>query len=208
MRFPTFVLMMLFPLGAVAQSAAPDPMSLRTRDTHQNLTIVADPYLTPERYKVVFGKRTPYDGGVIGIDVYFRNDNDTPIHLGVNTVQLVISQPGQERQRLSPLSPEEVASRTLLTAHADARARRRFPFPGSGGGSKDWTDMVTLLHSVALNTDLLPPHGSVHGFFYFDLNHQFDAIRDTRLYIPDLIFMTDQKRLFFFEIDFSDAPLR
>ena len=201
---------MLFPLGAAGQSAPPDPMSLRTRDAHQDLTIVADPYMRAERYsKEVFGKNSFYAAGIIAIDVYFRNDNNVPIRLNPETIQLVISQPGQERQRLGLLSPEDVADRTLLTANSNIRAHRPFPFPGSTtspGHSKDWVEMTTTLRSVALGTDVLPPHATTHGFLFFDLNHDFDAIHNTHLYIPDLAFMTDNKALFFFEIDLADAP--
>jgi hypothetical protein len=205
-------IVMLFPLGALGQNAPPDPMSLRTRDAHQGLTIAADPYLNAERYKKdVFGKNSFFVAGIIAIDVYFRNDNNVPVRLNPETIQLVISQPGQERQRLGPLSPEDVADRTLLTANANIRARRPFPFPGSSsttGHSKDWTEMTTTLRSVALGTDVLPPHATTHGFLFFDLNHDFGAIRNTHLYIPDLAFMTDNKALFFFEIDLGDAPLK
>lgn len=205
-------IVVLLPLSALGQSAPPDPMSLRTRDAHQDLTVVADPYLKPERYsKEVFGKNSPYVAGIVAIDVHFRNDNNLPIRLNAETIQLVISQPGQDRQRLGPLTPEDVADRTLLTANANIRARRPFPFPGSSttpGHSKDWTEMTTTLRSVALGTDVLPPHATTHGFLFFDLNHDFGAIHNTHLYIPDLAFMTDNKALFFFEIDLADAPFR
>ncbi|HXP80454.1 MAG TPA: hypothetical protein VN976_11155 [Verrucomicrobiae bacterium] len=205
-------IVMLFPLGALGQSAPPDPMSLPARDSHQDLTIAADPYLRAERYKKeVFGKDSFYAAGIIAIDVYFKNDNNVPIRLNPGTIQLVISQPGLDRQRLGPLSPEDVADRTLLTANSNIRARRPFPFPGassSSGHSKDWVEMTTTLRSVALGTDVLPPHATTHGFLFFDLNHDFGAIRNTHLYIPDLAFMTDNKALFFFEIDLADAPSR
>jgi hypothetical protein len=208
----TFAIMLLLPLGALGQSAAPDPMSLRARDTHQDMTIAADPYLNAERYKKeVFGKNSFYLAGIIAIDVYFKNDNNVPIRLNPETIQLVISQPGQERQRLSLLSPEDVADRTLLTANSNIRAHRPFPFPGSSsssGHSKDWVEMTTTLRSVALGTDVLPPHATTHGFLFFDMNHDFGAIRNSHLYIPDLAFMTDNKALFFFEIDLGDAPSR
>ena len=205
-------IVMLFPLGAAGQGAPPDPMSLRTRDAHQDLTIVADPYIRAARYsKEVFGKDSFYAAGIIAIDVYFRNDNNVPIRLNTGTIQLVISQPGLDRQRLGALSPEEVADRTLLTANSNIRVRRPFPFPGSSsssGHSKDWMEMTTTLRSVALGTDVLPPHATTHGFLFFDLNHDFGAIRNSHLYIPDLAFMTDNKALFFFEIDLADTPSR
>jgi len=205
-------IVLLLPLSASGQSTPPDPMSLRTRDAHQDLTIVADPYLRAARYsKEVFGKDSFYAAGIIAIDVYFRNDNAVPIRLNTGTIQLVISQPGLERQRLGALSPEEVADRTLLTANSNIRAHRPFPFPGSSsssGHSKDWMEMTTTLRSVALGTDVLPPHATTHGFLFFDLNHDFGAIRNSHLYIPDLAFMTDNKALFFFEIDLADTPSR
>lgn len=206
------ILAMLLPLGAFAQSAPPDPMSLRTRDSHQDVTIVADPYLKAERYKKeVFGKDSPYPAGIVAIDVYFRNDNSAPIRLNQETIQLVISQPDRDRQRLDALSPEDVADRTLMKAESNVRVRRPFPFPGSSSESrhsKDWVAMTTALHAVALGTDVLPPHATTHGFLFFDLNHEFGAIRSSHLYIPDLAFMTDKKALFFFEIDLADAPLK
>jgi hypothetical protein len=205
-------IVMLFPLGALGQSAPPDPMSLHTRDAHQDLTIVADPYVRAARYsKEVFGKDSFYAAGIIAMDVYFKNDNNSPIRLNPATIQLVISQPDQERQRLGALSPEEVADRTLLTANSNIRAHRPFPFPGSSsssGHSKDWVEMTTTLRSVALGTDILPPHATTHGFLFFDLNHDFGAIHYAHLYIPDLSFMTDNKALFFFEIDLGDAHSR
>jgi hypothetical protein len=203
-------ILMLCPLSALAQSAPPDPISLLARDAHQDLTIAADPYVRAARYtKEVFGKDSFYNAGIIAIDVYFKNDNNVPIRLNPGTIQLVISQPGEERQRLGALSPEDVADRTLLTANSNIRAHRPFPFPGSGsssGHSKDWVEMTTTLHAVALGTDVLPPHATTHGFLFFDLNHDFTAIHNSHLYIPDLAFMTDNKALFFFEIDLGDVP--
>jgi hypothetical protein len=210
------ILLVLVPAGALAQSATPapppDPMTLTTRDAHQDLTIIADPYLKADRYKKeLFGKNSFYAAGIIAIDVYFKNDNSIPIRVNPGTIQLVISQPDQDRQRIGILSPEDVADRTLLTANANVRQRRPFPFPNptSGPGhSKDWVDMTTTLRSVALGTDVLPPHATTHGFIFFDMNHDFSAIHNSHLYIPDLAFMTDNKALFFFEIDLADAPRR
>ena len=205
-------IVLLLPLGALGQSAPPDPMSLPTRDAHQDLTVVADPYVRASRYnKEVFGKNSFYTAGIMAIDVYFKNDNSVPIRLNPGTIQLVISQPDQARQRLGAISPEEVADRTLLTANSNIRAHRPFPFPGPSSGSghsKDWTEMTTTLRSVALSTDVLPPHATTHGFLFFDMNHDFSAIRNSHLYIPDIAFMTDNKTLLFFEIDFADLPSR
>lgn len=206
---------LLYPGFAGGQNAPPpaDPMSLHTRDAHQNLTIVADPYDRASRYKKeVFGKKSPYDAGIIAIDVYFRNDNDLPIRLNPATMQLIISEPEQARQRIDALTPEEVADRAVLTGDSDIRGTRRLPFPipssSNSKHTKEWTEMSTALRTVALGTDVLAPHATTHGFLFFDLNHDFDAIRNSHLYIPDLAFMTNHQALLFFEIDLADAPTR
>jgi len=208
---------LLFPLEATPRQTAPaadNLLSLPARDAHQNLTVSADPYLSATRYKKeVFGKKSPYDAGIVAIDVYFKNDNDLPIRVNPETVELVVSQPSQGRQRLGALSPEDVADRALLTANSNVRAPRRLPIPipipSSGSRhTKEWTEMTAALRAVALGTDLLGPHSTTHGFLFFDLDHDFGAIHNSRLYIPDLTFMTTHQALFFFEIDLADAPTR
>jgi hypothetical protein len=200
---------LLAPTAARAQGARPDPMSLTTRDAHQDLAIVADPYLTAERYrKEVFGKESPFAYGIVAIEVFFKNDNELPIRLNPGTIQLVISAPSLERQRLGALSPDEVADRSVLTAKSNVRIQRPFPFPTSSSGqkhSKEWMQMSNALRAIALGTDVLPPHSTTHGFLFFDVNNDFEAIRYTHLYIPDLAFMTNNKALFFFEIDLANA---
>ena len=196
------ILLLLPLLGALAQTAPTDPMALSARDSHQDLLIAADPVIGADRYKDIFGKHSPYPAGIMAIDVYFRNDNNIPVRVNLNTVRLVISLPGVERQRLEPLSPEEVTDRTLLKGDANPRVPRPFPFPNPGSGkSKAWNEMDTLLRSVAVSSDVVPPIGVTHGFLFFDMNHDFEAIRHAHLYIPDLAFMTTNKALFFFELD-------
>ncbi len=195
---------LLWPLGAFAQTAQVDPLTLRTRDTHQNLTIAADPYISADRYnKIQFGKTSPYEAGIVAINVYFRNDNDSPIRLNLNSILLMIAAPRQDHEKLLPLTPEEVANRAILNGRVNPSASR-FPFPSSGSASgkrKAWDEMTSMLRPLVLSTDVLPPHTTTHGFLFFDVDHQFDAIQYSSVYIPDLVFMTDKKALLFFEVD-------
>lgn len=210
MRCRLLAIAVLWPLGLFAQTAQVDPMTLAARDAHQNLTIVADPFLSADRYtKETFGKKSPYDAGIVAISVYFRNDNDSPVRISLDTIRLEVSNPGEGRQHLVPLTPEDVADRTILNAHANPTATHLpFPFPGSTSGkNKAWNEMDGALRSIVLSTEVLPPHATTHGFLFFDLNHQFDAIRHSHVYIPDLAFMTDKKALFFFEIDLGAVPI-
>ncbi len=197
--------------AALGQTSAParapsvDPASLPAHDSHQGLLVASDPYTSSNRYKEKFGKHTPYEGGIIAIELYFRNDNDLPIRINLKTMQLLMTVPGYSRQRLDPLSPEEVANRVLTKPAKDPTPR--FPVPRVGPPpskhDKNWEEFAGDLRSAALNTDLLPPHATTHGFVYFDIDRHYEWISDARLEIPDLAFMNDTKPLFFFEIDLA-----
>jgi hypothetical protein len=189
-----------------ARTASPDPASLPAHDSHQGLLIAADPYISAERYKDKFGKHSPYDGGIIAIDLLFRNDNDLPIRLNLKTIQLLVSVPGQSRQRLNPLEPEDVADRVLAKPKDPTP---RFPVPRIGAPrsphNKEWEEFAANLRQAGLNSDLLAPHATTHGFFYFDVDRHYNWISDARVEVPDLAFMNDPKPLFFFEIDLAPS---
>jgi hypothetical protein len=204
----TFYATCLLPAAALAANAQTDPASLPAHDSHQGLLVAVDPYVSAARCKARFGKHNPCDGGVLALDVYFRNDNDSPIRLNRRTIRLRIGPPTESRQSLDPISSEDVADRTLgAFQRGPVLQRRPFPFPnsGSGGKSKDWRAMVDVLQSLALGTDVLAPHATTHGFFYFDVNHHFNWLSNARLEVPDLEFMVSRKTLFFFEVDLARA---
>jgi len=195
--------------GSLTARAQTDPASLPAKDSHQGLLVAADPYAAAERSKTKFGKHTPYEGGILAIDVYFRNDNDSPVRLNLDTVDLRVGAQGQSKQKLTAISAEEVADRTLLKKPKDPRTPRvAFPLPGAGsksGRGKDWDEFAGTLRSAAMATTIIPPHGGAHGFFYFDIDHHFDWLSTAVLNIPDLEFMFGNKPLFFFEIDLAPA---
>ena len=80
--------------------------------------------------------------------------------------------------------------------------------PGSIGKqsrNKDWQELDGKLRSVSMTTDVLPPHSTTHGFFYFDIDHRYDWLSNARFEVPDLSSMLDNKALFFFEVDLAPA---
>jgi hypothetical protein len=191
-------------LGAPAR-AQTDPASLPAHDAHQKLLIAVDPWLDATRYKN-FGKKSPYDEGIVALDVYFRNDNDSPIRVDLSTIRLVINQDDGEPQRIEPLSPEDVADSVLLTGDASAGARPRLPsVVRKGGHDKQWTALDGSLRAAALSSDIIPPHGTVHGCVYFDMAHHFNLLSASQLYVPDLTFMVDNQVLLFFDVDLAPA---
>src|ERR1700688_1794204 len=70
--------------AAVAPTRAQtDPASLPAHDSHQSVVVGADPYVTAARYKDKFGKHTPYDAGILALEIFVRNDNDKPIRVNL-----------------------------------------------------------------------------------------------------------------------------
>ncbi len=205
-RFALTIFLCLAASPACPQS---DPTSLPARDSHEGLLVAADPYQDAARYKARFGKKNPYDAGILAVEVFFRNDSDKPIRLDLETIRLLLNAPGSDKQRLGPLSAEDVADRILNKGASDPTARRRpLPVPGRGqksGHGKQWDELVASLRAGAFEVDLLPPHGTVHGLLFFDIAGRYDWLAYTRLYIPDLKFMTDKKALLFFEVDLAAA---
>jgi hypothetical protein len=195
--------------ASIAVHAQTDPASLPAHDSHQGLLVGVNPYVSAQRYKDKFGKHTPYEAGILALEVYFRNDNDSPIRVNLDTVRLVISEPGESRQRLEPLSAEEVADGVLLKPAQDpSQRRRRFPLPGAGvktGRDKNWDELAGTLRSALMSSEVLPPHATTHGFFFFDIDHHYDWLSNARFDVPDLTFMSGGKALFFFEVDLAPA---
>ena len=88
-RPPVWLFLVFFSAGA-AGHAQTDPASLPAHDAHEGLLVAANPYTSDEQSKIKFGKHTPFEAGILAIDVYFRNDNDLPIRLNLRTVEMRI----------------------------------------------------------------------------------------------------------------------
>ena len=215
MRF-TFIVFALW-LGAAAahgqgsaatsSNASIDPATLPARDVHQGLLIAANPYTSAEQYKTRFGKRTPYDGGILAIEVFFRNDNDLPIRINLKTMELLAGAPGEARQHIEALSPEEVADR-VFSDSKPKEPRRPLPIPRLGTPpkhDKNWEEFAGNVRAAGLATDLLPPHATVHGFVYFDIDRHYDWLMSARFDVPDLAFLNNAKPIFFFDIDLAPS---
>ncbi len=201
---------LLLLLAAIPARAQVDPSSLPAHDAHEGLLVAADPYQEVARYKARFGKKNPYDAGILGIDVFFRNDTDRAIRLDLESIRLLVAPPGSDRQRLEPLKAEDIVDRILNKGGPDISVPRR-PLPRRTpkvGRSKEWKELEASLRATALDTDVLPPRSTVHGFLFFDVNQRYDWLAYARLYLPDLQYIPDKKALLFFEVDLAAARPR
>lgn len=175
-----------------------DPAKLRARDSHQDLLVAADPLTSLEDYKGRFPKRSPFEAGVVAIDIYFRNDGALPVRINLSTICLTLSFRGQADQNIPSLRPEQVAD-YILNKRVGARR-------AVGSNSKPMLELVAELRAAQLSSDIAPPHGVMHGLLYFDIGGHYDWITFARLYIPDLKQMGSDKTMFFFDVPLGSVP--
>ncbi len=209
MLFRVAPALLLF-LGVLPVRAQSDPTSWPARDAHEGLLITADPYQDALRSKARFGKKTPYEAGIVAIEVFLHNDNLQAIRVGLESIRLLVAPGGSQRQRLEPLAIEDVVDRILNKGGPNPTVPRR-PLPRrepKPGRSKEWKELETTLRFLALEMDVVPPHGSARGFVFFDLDHHYDWVSDARLYLPDLKFIENQEPLLFFELDLAGTRSR
>ncbi|MGA7223205.1 MAG: hypothetical protein WB621_16760 [Candidatus Acidiferrales bacterium] len=188
------------PNASKAQQAAPDATASLPHDNHDGLTIMADPWTDKQRSKDKFGKANPLDVGVLPVEVFLRNATDHPIQVNLNTVQLEVHLRNGSHQNIDWLSPEDVAS---LIAHpggaAPSQPRRiaGIPLPN---GDKKAEKYAEILRPLTLDSDTVSPMGSLHGFLYFDVNHDPSLADKSVLYVPDVVVIPTRKTLMFYEV--------
>lgn len=187
-----------------SQQAAAKPLTAAALDSHEGLTIAADPWLSADRYKQAFPKKTPFAAGVIAIKMTLRNDSGESIKIGLERIRLNLSLDENNRQALPPLSADDLADTVLHPKIKANKPRLPLPLPSSTGGrDKNWQEYKKLAEEAGLHAAVVAPHGTISGLLYFDLQNQFDLLQNARLYIPDLTALEKNRNLMFFDIDLS-----
>jgi hypothetical protein len=187
------------PGASKVQQATPDATAALPHDNHDGLTILADPYVDKARSKEKFGKANPLEVGILPIEVFLRNETDRPIQVNINTIQLEVHLRSGKRQDIDWLSSEDVAG---LIAHPGGAApsQRRvagIPLPT---GDKKAEKLAEILRPLTLDSDTVAPMGSLHGFLYFNVNHDPSLASTSVLYVPDVVVIPTKKTLMFFEV--------
>ncbi len=190
-------------------TAQRDPAKLPAHEAHQDLLVAGDPWVTAEEYKARFAKTSPFDFGVIAIDVFFKNDGALPVRINLDTIRLTIAHERSADENLPPVAAITILHTTcweIRRAGKTPNKGARLPIPIGGGKTiKKVLELADVLHGVQLSTDLVPPHSTVHGLLYFDVDGQFEWLTTARLYVPDLKVMGTDKVLFFFDVDLGKA---
>lgn len=189
------------------QATSQSTIKTAALESHEGVTISALPWTQASQYKEKFSKKSPFTGGVLAVQVSFRNDSDDSIKVALDHIRLSFNVDADNRQELESLKAEEVADAILHPGAKDPTQRRRLPIPlattGGGGKSKEFTELQTQAQNAAVPTSVVAAHSTVQGLLYFDLQGQFDLLQTAHLYIPDIAIMGKSQGLSYFEIDLS-----
>ena len=201
-----FVLLAAVPiLGAT--SGAPQQTTLKTAslESHEGVTISADPWTDAAKYKAKFPKRSPYAAGIVAIEVTIRNDSDDSMRVGLDRIRLNVSVSEDNRQGLAALTPDDVADVVMEHGKKDPTLKRnRFPVPIGGpkvGKDKHWTEVQEAAASAGIPGPIVAPHRSTQGLLYFNLQGQIELLSSAHLYVPDVTALEKNHSLLYFEID-------
>ena len=207
-RLPLAIPLLALLVAPAVTAAAQQPTSLKAAslESHEGMTISAQPWTDPSKYKEKFPKKSPFNAGVLAVEVSFRNDSDDSVKIDLERIRLSVRIDEENRQQLEPLTPEQVTDATLTPGKKDPTARRRFPFPTGGpkiGRDKNWAELQKAVEDAAVPASVVAPHSTVEGLLYFDMQGQFDLLTNAHLYVPNLQVLEKGRSLLYFEIDLS-----
>ena len=165
------------------------------RDTHEGLTVAAEPFETRQKTKPVFGKHKLAEAGILPVLVVIANTTDKTVRLDSFSVQLLT----QDRRKIDP-TPAGVVVQRLSGKKGK---KLPFPLPRLPGGSRGNAAMEVLVHEF--NMRLLPPDSTASGFFYFDIGRNRDWLRGSKLYLTRLFWAHNSQPLMYFEVPLDEA---
>lgn len=167
------------------------------RDSHEGVTIAAEPFDTPEETKEVFGKNDPLRVGILPILVVIQNNSDRTIKLENLSIRFIT----RDRQNLEPTPVDVVAAR--VTGKTDySRSPVPSPIPKISRAPKT-KGIEVMVH--AFNAPIVSAKSNASGFFYFETGRRGDWLSGATLFLNQLIWANDSQPLLYFEIDLSKA---
>jgi hypothetical protein len=194
--------------NSAQQHPAGQQATLKTAslETHEGLTISAQPWTDAALYKEKFPKKSPFAAGIVAMQVVFRNDSNESMKVSLDRIRLSFQVDEDNRQELQALTAAQVADEVLKPGAKDPSKRSKIPLPVSvphSGNDKHWTELQQQAEAAGVPANVIAPHSTVQGLLYFDLQGQFDLLNAAHLYVPDVLVMENNRSLTYFEIDLS-----
>ena len=177
-------------LSAGTQSPTQDapkttPMKAQFTDSHEGMSIGVEPWTQASEYKQKFPKKSPFSGGVVALQMTFRNDSDESIKIDVQSIRLLLLIGEDNRQELSPLTAEDVSGHGYVVEQRKGPDTEAESFADSGGKpkpsrDKNWTEFKEACQNAAVPSSVVAAHSTLagSGVFRFAKRMGFAAERE------------------------------
>jgi hypothetical protein len=206
-----FTMSVAIPLLSQNDPSASKAMRAPYTDSHEGMTVGVDPWTTASRYKEKFPKKSPFAGGIVAVQVSFRNDNEKGVKVDLQQIRLLVEVSEDNRQELEPLSPDDVADTVLLKQTTKDPTAKKVPLPiptiskPKGTRDSNWVNFRDACQNAAVPSSVVGAHSSVEGLIYFDIRGEVDLLETARLYVPNLVMMDSRQPISFFDINLSHS---
>lgn len=184
-------------------------MKAAALESHEGVTISAQPWTDAASYKAKFPKKSPLASGIVAIDTVIRNDSDDSMKVNLEQIRLNVTVSEDNRQALRALTADDVADVVTDTKRKDPTATHRSPIPipiptgPKTGRDKHWMEIQKAAADAGVSGSVVAPHHAVQGLLYFDIQGQLDLLNTAHLYVPDVRSLEKNHPLVYFEIDLS-----
>jgi hypothetical protein len=171
-----------------AKAAAAYP----NKQTSEQVTIAAEPFITDEQASEAFGKVNPWRLGILPVLVVIQNDS--PAALRVDQIRFIYVLPDRTRVESTPAS--ELRFLKGVKQPTTGPTLPKLPISkGSKNPLAEWE-----IEGRAFAVKMIPPGQSASGFVYFQASNTSAA---SSLYISGLVNAKTGNELYYFEIPLS-----
>jgi hypothetical protein len=164
--------------------------------THDGITLSADPYDSLPRIKKNFKNGDLWRGGVVPIEVTFQNDSEYPVRIALNTITLDVHEPGGASERLRSLNATDVG---YAIVNPTGPPNTGYPNVDTRATWEAKSEAIKI-DRVILKKDLIPAKSSIHGFLFFRIGRDMSLIVKSSVDVPDIFLEPSEKALMFFEV--------
>ncbi len=175
---------------------APGPAtSYAARQTNNNVTVAAIPYITEDQVRSAFGKLDPNKYGILPLLVVIQNDGKQAIRLDGIKIEYIT--PGRTHIGATPARDVPYISGNIRQPRIE-----NSPLPtGSPRVSRKKNPLAGGQIDVrAFSARMLPPGEQASGFFYFQTLNRLGS----KVYLTGLREAASETELFYFEISLTN----
>ncbi len=177
--------------------------SYRALQSSQGVTIALDPLFRDNLASQVFDKNDIVTRGIMPVAVIVFNDNDFPIEVQGESIELVL---GGDRVRT--LEPDQFVPALFKKTPSKLGGLNPIPIPRGARVDSTNADAMDDFSLKFFGVKTMLPRGLAGGFLYFRVpqtSSLAEQLSSAVVYIPDVSRTDKNTRLMYFEIDLKPA---